>query len=111
MPVYRFTDRPVFPPPEQADDDGLLAIGGDLSVERLLEAYRRGIFPWYDEPPILWWSPDPRLILEPDDLRIARSLRRVLKKATYEVRFDTAFPQVIHACAVTERKSSPTSSG
>ena len=76
-PVYLLDARPVFPPPERTRADGLLAVGGDLSAPRLLEAYRIGIFPWFDEgDPILWWSPDPRLILEPDQLRVARRLRR-----------------------------------
>lgn len=104
MPVFRLTDRPFFPPAEQADPSGLLAIGGDLSVERLLEAYRNGIFPWYDVgEPILWWSPDPRLILEPSELHVSRSLRRVLRKEIFEVRFDTAFRAVMEACAAIPR--------
>lgn len=104
MPVFRLTDRPVFPPPEQADPSGLLAIGGDLSVERLLEAYRNGIFPWYDRgDPLLWWSPDPRLILEPSEIHISRSLAKVLRKGTFEVRFDTAFRQVVESCGAIKR--------
>jgi leucyl/phenylalanyl-tRNA--protein transferase len=104
MPVYPLSDRLAFPDPEQADESGLVAFGGDLSVGRLLEAYRRGIFPWYEPgEPILWWSPDPRLILEPDELKVSRSLRASLRKGTYEVRVDTAFAQVIHACAATKR--------
>ena len=93
-----------FPPPESADADGLLAIGGDLSVPRLLEAYRRGIFPWYEEGgPILWWSPDPRLVLDPSEFRASRSLRAVVRKGTFAVRFNTAFAAVIRACAEMER--------
>ena len=101
MPVYRLSAAPIFPPPEHADPDGLLAVGGDLSPGRLLQAYRQGIFPWYDEPggPILWWSPDPRLVLEPASLRVSRSLARRLKQGAFEVRFDTAFAEVIRACA------------
>jgi leucyl/phenylalanyl-tRNA--protein transferase len=96
--------RASFPPPEGADADGLVAVGGDLSVPRLLEAYRRGIFPWYEEGgPILWWSPDPRLVLEPGEFRASRSLRGTIRKGTYEVRFDTAFAEVIRACAETKR--------
>jgi len=105
MPVFRLSEAPIFPPADQADPTGLLAVGGDLSPSRLLQAYRRGIFPWYDEPggPILWWSPDPRLILEPASLHISRRLARRLRARTFEVRLDTAFASVIHACAVTPR--------
>ena len=101
MPVYQLIPEiPLFPPTEEAEDDGLLAIGGDLDVVRLLEAYRNGIFPWYEVgQPILWWSPDPRLILVPEELKISRSLRKVLKRNHFEIRFDTAFQQVIENCA------------
>lgn len=82
------------------DPDGLLAAGGDLSVPRLLHAYAKGIFPWYsDDQPILWWSPDPRLVLFPEDLHIAKRLRSFLKNHPYELRMDTAFREVIIACA------------
>ena len=101
MPVYQLIPEiPLFPPIEEAEDDGLLAVGGDLTKERLLGAYRRGIFPWYEVgQPILWWSPDPRLVLFPDDLKISRSLRKVLRKDPFEIRFDNAFHEVIKACA------------
>jgi leucyl/phenylalanyl-tRNA---protein transferase len=93
----------AFPPVEQAED-GLLAVGGDLSPERLLLAYRSGIFPWYDESlPILWHSPDPRCVLPIEKLHVGRTLRRVLTKGTYDVRYDTAFEQVIRACQRTPR--------
>ena len=83
----------------------MLAVGGDLSVERLLLAYSMGIFPWYsDDSPILWWSPDPRLVLIPEELRISRSLKQTIKKGTYEVTFDNAFERVIRACAEAPRK-------
>jgi leucyl/phenylalanyl-tRNA--protein transferase len=91
-----------FPPVSKAlrSPNGLLAAGGDLSPRRLVEAYRHGIFPWYSEgDPILWWSPDPRMVLFPAELRISRSLRRTLARATYETRVDTAFRRVIEACA------------
>lgn len=91
-----------FPDVEQAlrDPDGLLAIGGDLSLTRLLSAYRHGIFPWYsDAQPILWWSPDPRSVLFPEELKIARSLRKTLKKERYQITFDTAFSDVVQQCA------------
>lgn len=91
-----------FPPVDQAlrRPDGLLAAGGDLSPERLLRAYRRGIFPWFGEgEPILWWSPDPRTVLIPAQLKIGRSLAKTLRKGNFEVRADTAFEQVIEACS------------
>ena len=101
MPTFDSNDGKFsFPPPEHAEEDGLLAMGGDLRVERLLAAYRTGIFPWYsDGQPILWWSPDPRLVLFPDEFHCSRSLRRTLKRGTFEIRFDTAFEEVIEACA------------
>ncbi len=100
MPLFRLTDDLVFPPPHLAIEDGLLAVGGDLSVERLLLAYRSGIFPWYSEgDPLLWWSPDPRMVLFPDELHVSRSLERVLKKGEFTVTMDTAFSSVIQACA------------
>jgi leucyl/phenylalanyl-tRNA---protein transferase len=104
MPIFRLVDEPVFPPPDYADPSGLLAVGGDLSNERLLEAYRVGIFPWYsDDQPILWWSPDPRLVLDLKDFKISRSLRKTLKKQVFQVTFDRAFEEVIQACAVVPR--------
>lgn len=82
------------------DPDGLLAVGGDLTVKRLLTAYRRGIFPWYSEDqPILWWSPDPRAVLFPERLKISHSLRKTLRKLAFNVTFDNAFAEVIKACA------------
>jgi len=105
MPVYLLTDAIVFPPPDHAEPDGLLAVGGDLSAERLLLAYRLGIFPWYsDGQPILWWSPDPRVILEPGEFHISRRLRQTLKQGGFKVTFDRAFAEVIRACAATPRK-------
>ncbi len=82
------------------EPDGLLAAGGDLSASRLLAAYRRGIFPWYEEgQPILWWSPDPRCVLEPDEIHVSRSLRRAARGSSGELRINTAFADVIAACA------------
>ena len=79
MPVYQLPEQLIFPDPEEAEPEGLLAVGGDLSPERLLLAYSMGIFPWYsEEDPILWWSPDPRLILEPESLKISKSLKRII---------------------------------
>jgi leucyl/phenylalanyl-tRNA--protein transferase len=91
-----------FPPLEAAakEPNGLLAAGGDLSPRRLLAAYRKGIFPWYSEgDPILWWSPDPRMVLFPSELRLTRSLAKVLRNRVYEVRYDTAFDDVLRGCA------------
>lgn len=92
----------AFPDPSVAlsDPDGLLAVGGDLSPARLLHAYRYGIFPWYHaEQPILWWSPDPRTVLFPAEMHISRSLQKRLRRGSFEVRFDTAFVEVLQACA------------
>jgi leucyl/phenylalanyl-tRNA--protein transferase len=100
MPIYRLPEENIFPPPDFAEDNGLLAIGGDLSEERLLLAYSMGIFPWYSEgDPILWWSPDPRLVLFPDELKISRSLKQTIKKGVFKVTMDTAFESVIRHCA------------
>jgi leucyl/phenylalanyl-tRNA--protein transferase len=105
MPVYSLTEELSFPPPELADDDGLLAVGGDLSIERLVVAYSMGIFPWYsDDYPILWWSPDPRLVLLPEELKISRSLRQTIKKGIYEFTLNKAFEDVIRSCAAICRK-------
>tara|TARA_B110000914_G_scaffold58381_1_gene50612 strand:+ start:236 stop:955 length:720 start_codon:yes stop_codon:yes gene_type:complete len=101
MPVYQLIPEvSFFPPTEEAEGDGLLAVGGDLTKERLLAAYSKGVFPWYEAgQPILWWSPDPRLVLIPEELKISRSLRKALRKQQFEIRFDSAFQQVIKACA------------
>jgi leucyl/phenylalanyl-tRNA--protein transferase len=105
MPIYRLIDEPVFPPPEQAEPDGLLAIGGDLSTERLILAYQSGIFPWYEEgQPLLWWSPDPRLVLEPEDFHISKRLGQAIKNRKFKVTFDRAFASVIQSCATIPRK-------
>ena len=91
-----------FPPLEQAltEPEGLLAAGGDLSSSRLINAYQHGIFPWFNaDEPILWWSPDPRFVLYPDKLKISRSLRKTIKKAPFDIRIDTAFADVLKACA------------
>jgi len=96
-----------FPPLDSAlrEPNGLLAAGGDLSTQRLLDAYRHGIFPWYsDGQPVLWWSPDPRMVLFPNQLKITRSLARRLKKRDYEVRADTSFRDVIQACSIAPRE-------
>jgi leucyl/phenylalanyl-tRNA---protein transferase len=103
------TPETPFPPLGTAltHPNGLLAAGGDLSPQRLIEAYRCGIFPWFNEgDPILWWSPDPRMVLFPPELKISRSLRKTLKKANYTIRADSAFNQVVQACAA-PRKERP----
>ena len=106
MPLFRLTDEPVFPSPDLAEEDGLLAVGGDLSEERILRAYSMGIFPWYSEEyPILWWSPDPRLVLMPEELKISRSLRQTIKKGMFTVTFDTAFDEVIRNCSEVHRNN------
>lgn len=104
MPLHFLDDTIWFPPVTEALGDGLLAAGGDLCPERLLLAYRSGIFPWYneDEPP-LWWSPDPRFVLYPHELRISKSMQQLLRRGEYEVTSDTAFEQVIASCRDTYR--------
>lgn len=104
MPLYRLTQDLVFPPPAKARADGLLAVGGDLSPDRILLAYRMGIFPWYSEDcPILWWSPDPRLILRPARFHQSRSLQKVRQRGVFTVTADRAFRRVITACAAKPR--------
>ncbi len=106
MPVYRLSDEFVFPHPSLAEPSGLLAAGGDLSPERLLLAYANGIFPWYSDPgPILWWSPDPRLVLFPRELKVSHSLRRTVKKQVFKVTLDCAFGEVIRACGGTREET------
>ena len=105
MPVFQLSDDFLFPDPANSEPDGLLAVGGDLSAERLILAYSNGIFPWYSEgSPILWWSPDPRLILYPNDLKVSNSLKQTLKRKLFRVEFDTNFAKVIQQCAVVNRK-------
>ncbi len=104
MPIYRLPDEHVFPHPSLAEPDGLLAIGGDLHPHRLMLGYASAIFPWYSErQPILWFSPDPRFVLYPERLRVARSLRKRVKQGRYEITMDTAFAEVIRRCKVTRR--------
>lgn len=104
MPVYRLADEAAFPPPEEAEPDGLLAVGGDLRPERLLQAYATGIFPWYDEEPILWFSPEPRMVLVPRELHVPRRLERTLRQGRLAFSLDRAFPAVIEGCAAAPRK-------
>ncbi len=100
MPIFRLSEKISFPPPHLSEPEGLLAVGGDLSEKRLLLAYQMGIFPWFsEEEPILWWSPDPRLLLYPSDINISRRLKRTIRQQIFKVTCDTAFEQVITACA------------
>ncbi|UCE51098.1 MAG: leucyl/phenylalanyl-tRNA--protein transferase [Desulfobacterales bacterium] len=106
MAVYLLSDDLVFPSPILASGDGLLAVGGDLSQKRLLLAYSMGIFPWYSEAePILWWSPDPRLVLYPKELYVSKSLKKIIKKDLFQITMDQAFEKVIIACAQTRREN------
>lgn len=104
MPVFELSDELIFPHPKLAEKDGLLAYGGDLCVERLLLAYSNGIFPWYDEDsPIMWWSPNPRMVLFPEKLKISDSLSRTLRSDKFKVTFDHDFDHVIRRCAAVQR--------
>lgn len=107
MPVYLLPDDEIiFPPPHLATAEGILAVGGDLSTERLLNAYKNGIFPWFNPgEPILWWSPDPRFVLYPSDLRVTKSMRPYFNQQKFKVTFDRAFDQVIRACQVRASES------
>ncbi|WNH08366.1 leucyl/phenylalanyl-tRNA--protein transferase [Thalassobellus suaedae] len=103
--MHLLTQDLCFPEVSQANEDGLLAIGGDLSVERLLLAYKLGIFPWYDsEEPILWWSPNPRFVLFPEKLKVSKSMKQVLRKTNYTVTVNKAFKTVITACSIAKRE-------
>ena len=103
MPVYRLDDRLVFPPVHLAED-GLLALGGDLRPERLILGYTKGIFPWYAENlPILWHSPDPRMIMTTRDLVVQRSLKKAIRRKPYRITMDQAFPRVLEGCSTSPR--------
>lgn len=106
MPIYQLPNEPLFPHPSEAEADGLLAIGGDLSEKRLIAAYASGIFPWYsDDDPILWWSPDPRLVLYPDRFKLSKSLKQKINRQTFDIRVDFAFEEVVENCAKAKRKA------
>jgi leucyl/phenylalanyl-tRNA--protein transferase len=104
MPLYMLDERLWFPPVEHSLEDGLMAIGGDLSTERLLLAYRSGIFPWFseDEPP-MWWCPDPRFVLFPSKLKISGSMKRAIRQGRFEFRINSGFEQVIRSCSLAPR--------
>lgn len=104
MPLFALDNHLVFPPVELAEPDGLLAVGGDLSVERLLLAYRSGIFPWYEGDHILWWSPDPRFVLYPSKLQVSKSMQQLVRKQTFRFTVNTAFDEVISSCRSIGRK-------
>lgn len=100
MPVFRLSDDLIFPDPRWATKEGLLAVGGDLSPERLVLAYRLGVFPWYGEgEPLLWWSPDPRCVLVPAEVYVSRRLERIIKQQRFSLTCNQAFDQVVSACA------------
>jgi leucyl/phenylalanyl-tRNA---protein transferase len=105
MSAHDFTGQYPFPDPRKADAEGLVACGGDLNPRRILSAYAQGIFPWpYDsQTPLLWFSPDPRMVLRPEDLHVSKSLQKIIGRRTFDVRFDTAFEQVITFCATVRR--------
>jgi leucyl/phenylalanyl-tRNA--protein transferase len=104
MPVYQLNEEFIFPHPSLADESGLLAYGGDLNAERLVQSYANGIFPWYSKgEPILWWSPDPRMVLFPEKLKVSKSLKQSLNNKSYEVKFDTNFKAVIEQCSTVPR--------
>ncbi|MBC2714250.1 MAG: leucyl/phenylalanyl-tRNA--protein transferase [Desulfobacteraceae bacterium] len=100
MPIFRLSEKNSFPPPYFAEPEGLLAVGGDLSKKRILLAYQMGIFPWFTEDePILWWSPDPRLLLYPSDIYVSKRLKRIIRQGKFKITCDTAFDRVISTCA------------
>jgi leucyl/phenylalanyl-tRNA--protein transferase len=115
MPVYQLDqDNCWFPPVSEALDDpqGLLALGGDLSVPRLLHAYQQGIFPWFSEQdPILWWAPSPRMVVQPHQIHISKSMAKFIRKTPLVVTFDHAFERVVNACGSTARADQPTAEG
>ena len=109
MPIFQLTDEAVFPPILLTSKSGILAVGGDHSPGRLLEAYRQGIFPWYSEDdPIIWWSPDPRFVLFLDELRVSRSMKKVLRKGIFKITYDHSFREVVSSCQKSRRKQKGT---
>lgn len=109
MPVFELISDIIFPPVEMSTREGILAVGGDLSPERLLCAYRSGIFPWYmPESPIIWWSPDPRFVLFTDELKVPRSMRRIFNRNYFRFTFDTQFEEVIKSCSLPRKDEKST---
>lgn len=105
MPIFELGNEIIFPPVDLSSESGILAVGGDLSTERLLLAYSEGIFPWYsDDSPIIWWSPDPRFVLFPDELKIARTMRQVLERKIFSITLDRSFRDVISLCKKPRKK-------
>ncbi len=104
MPLHILDEKLWFPALSEANEDGLVAIGGDLSTERILLAYRNGIFPWYDGAIPLWWSPDPRFVLYPEQLKVSKSMKALFNKKTYRFSYNTSFRKVITACKRVDRK-------
>ena len=104
MPVFRLEEELLFPPPSYSEQDGLLAVGGDLSAERLLLAYSSGIFPWFNEDdPTLWWSPDPRYVIDPSSIKVSRSLEKTIRSGRFNLSIDRAFDDVVEGCAEARR--------
>lgn len=104
MPVFELSEELIFPDVSWAEPDGLLAVGGDLSPERLMLAYQSGIFPWYDEAPILWWSLNPRFVLFPQEAKYSHSMRQILNRNTFQITINQAFRKVITACSEVTRE-------
>ncbi|MBU1014616.1 MAG: leucyl/phenylalanyl-tRNA--protein transferase [Bacteroidetes bacterium] len=105
MTIFALTNELIFPDPGLANEDGLLAVGGDLSLERLLLAYQHGIFPWYDDhSPILWWALNPRMVLFPNKFKVSKSLRQLINKEIFEIRMDHNFKKVLDQCSLVPRK-------
>lgn len=108
MPIFSLSDQLIFPPPAYAEPDGLVAVGGDLGPDRLLLAYRTGIFPWFSPgDPILWWSPDPRFVMKPQDIKISKSMKQVINRGTFRITYNQAFEQVISNCKSIPRDGQP----
>lgn len=107
MPVYRIPRQHVFPDPRDAEDNGLLGVGGDVHPDRVMLAYHLGIFPWYNQPPVLWFSPDPRLVLDPPELVIPRSLGKRIRQQRLRITLDQRFDDVIARCGTVERPGQP----
>ena len=109
MPVFYLNDKNIFPPVSFAEKNGIIAVGGDLTPERLMKAYENGIFPWFSEgDPIIWWSPDPRFVLYPEDIKVSRSMNQEFRKGTFKITADLAFEQVIQECRKPRKHESGT---